>query len=242
MSGQSAWRLMRVEPLAARGWMVLCDFDGTIALEDVTDSLLLQFGRPGWDVLEADWRAGKIGSRECLAGQIALLNCSEDELRDYLASVRIDSHFAAFAAAIESRGWKLVIVSDGLDRAIAEVLRRHGLARLQVVANHLLPDGARRWRLEFPHTRPDCRMASGNCKCARALPPFVAPHQPVLMIGDGASDLCVAGRAHQVFARKRLLEHCLDNALVHHPVADFQQALALLPLLDSLPTLMKESP
>ena len=62
-------------------WTILCDFDGTISQEDVTDSLLMRFGRPGWDALEVDWRAGKIGSRQCMAGQIALLDCSEDELR-----------------------------------------------------------------------------------------------------------------------------------------------------------------
>ena len=221
-------------------WTVLCDFDGTIAFEDVTDSLLLRFGRPGWDVLEADWRDGRIGSGQCMAGQVALLDCSEDELREHLAGVSIDHQFGAFVAAVESRGWPLVVVSDGLDFAISEILRRHRLSRLQVVANHLMPDGPRRWRLELPHARADCASASGNCKCARARPPLAAAGQPVLMIGDGASDFCVAGRADMTFARKRLLEHCLDQALTHRPVADFRQALALLPLLDSLLNVAKE--
>ena len=223
-------------------WTVLCDFDGTIALEDVTDSLLLRFGRPGWDVLEADWRAGSIGSRQCMAGQIALLDCSEDELREHLAAVTIDSHFGAFVAKVKARGWPLVVVSDGLDFAISEVLRRYGLAQLPVVANRLLPDGPRRWRLEFPHARPDCSSASGNCKCAWARPPFAPKHQPVLMIGDGASDFCVARRADLSFARKRLLEYCLDHTLPHHPVADFRQALNLLPALDSFSTVAKILP
>ena len=51
------------------------------------------------------------------------------------------------------------------------------------------------------------------------------------MVGDGASDFCVAGRAHIVFAKKRLLDHCLDTGLPHQPVANFEQALALLPSL-----------
>ncbi|MEO8856177.1 MAG: haloacid dehalogenase-like hydrolase, partial [Burkholderiaceae bacterium] len=128
-------------------WTVLCDFDGTIALEDVTDSLLLRFGRPGWDVLEDDWRAGRIGSGECMAGQVALLDCGEDELREHLAGVSIDGQFGAFVRAVESRGWPLTVVSDGLDFAISEILRRPHLSRLQVVANRLMPDGPRRWRL-----------------------------------------------------------------------------------------------
>ena len=175
-----------------------------------------------------------------MAGQVALLDCSEDELREHLAAVTIDAHFSAFVAAVRSRGWPLVVVSDGLDFAISEVLRRYGLSRLKVVANRLLPDGPRRWRLEFPHARADCINASGNCKCAWARPPLAAAGQPVLMIGDGASDFCVANRADVTFARKRLLEHCLDQALAYQPVADFRQALALLPTLDSILTAAKE--
>ena len=30
------------------GWMVQCDFDGTISVDDVTDTLLQRFGRHGW--------------------------------------------------------------------------------------------------------------------------------------------------------------------------------------------------
>src|SRR4051812_17596784 len=51
---------------AAADWTVLCDFDGTISLRDVTDSLLERFGRPGWRELEQAWERGEIGSRECM--------------------------------------------------------------------------------------------------------------------------------------------------------------------------------
>ena len=33
------------------GWMVQSDFDGTISLLDVTDTLLNRFGKPGWQEL-----------------------------------------------------------------------------------------------------------------------------------------------------------------------------------------------
>ncbi|QPF75599.1 MtnX-like HAD-IB family phosphatase [Roseateles sp. DAIF2] len=209
-------------------WNLLCDFDGTISLEDVTDSLLLRFGRPGWDRLEADWREGRIGSRECLAGQIALLDCSADELDEHLAGLAIDPDFPAFVAAAERAGYALRIVSDGLDLAIERLLRRHGLGHLPVAANQLRPDGPRRWKLEFPHAAPGC--ASGTCKCRFA----TKPGQQVLMIGDGASDFCVAARADLNWARKRLLEHCLDRELPHRPVANFAQALRQLPELQRL--------
>jgi 2,3-diketo-5-methylthio-1-phosphopentane phosphatase len=210
-------------------WIVLCDFDGTIALDDVIDSLLLRFGRPGWERLEAEWSAGRIGSRECLAGQIELLDCSRDELDAHVGGIEIDPDFPRFAAALARARVPLHVVSDGLDLAIAALLRRHGLAHLPVACNRLISTGPRRWRLDFPHRRSDC--ASGVCKCHFADGSLQAR---VLMIGDGASDFCVAGHADLVFARKRLLDHCIDNHLPHRPVANFAQALALLPeLLDA---------
>lgn len=253
---------MRTEH-ALQSWTVLCDFDGTIALEDVTDSLLLRFGRPGWDALEAEWRDGRIGSRACMKGQVALLECSSDELLDHLASIRIDDMFPAFVAAVEQRGWPLVVVSDGLDIVISAILQRHGLGRLTVIANRLLATGPRSWRLDFPHAHPNCTSASGTCKCAWAQAPLAAcsstagplpkasyrgarrgayPMSRVLMIGDGASDFCVAARADLNFARKRLLEHCLDHSLPHRPVADFGQALSLLPALATLPAVARALP
>jgi 2,3-diketo-5-methylthio-1-phosphopentane phosphatase len=208
-------------------WSVLCDFDGTIAQEDVTDSLLMRFGRPGWDVLEVDWREGRIGSRECMAGQIALLDCSRDELDEHLASMAIDPDFARFAAAVADAGASLTIVSDGLDYAIRSMLRRHGLGHLKIVASRLVQVAPRRWELEFPFAGAGCVSASGTCKCAWASAPLAAPGSRVLMIGDGASDFCVAGRADLSFASKRLLDHCLDHALPHRAVANFSQALEL---------------
>ena len=46
---------------------VVCDFDGTIALEDVTDGLLERFAEPRWRKIEAQWLAGEFGSQECMA-------------------------------------------------------------------------------------------------------------------------------------------------------------------------------
>ena len=105
-------------------WTILCDFDGTISVEDVIDSLLDRFGRPGWERLEQDWRAGRIGSRECMSGQVALLDMTRDELtRSPGASCGSTTPFPDFVAATRRLGVPLRIVSDGLDMAIHQILR-----------------------------------------------------------------------------------------------------------------------
>jgi 2,3-diketo-5-methylthio-1-phosphopentane phosphatase len=211
-------------------WTILCDFDGTIAVDDTTDTLLERFARPGWEALERDWRAGRIGSQACMAGQVALFDMDRAELDAHLAARAIDPAFAAFVTAAHGRGVHIEVLSDGLDYAIRTVLGREGLDVLPITSNRLEPAGARAWRLAFPNASALCRVASGTCKCARAEKARMA-RKRVLLIGDGASDFCLAATADFVFAKDKLIAHCAANDLPHAAIRGFDDALALLPRL-----------
>lgn len=214
-------------------WSILCDFDGTISADDVIDSLLSRYGRPGWESLEEAWRNGLIGSRECMQKQVGLLSLDRNQLDAHLESIGIDPDFPAFVAWVRMRGVPLRVVSDGLDYAIGHILARHGLDDLPVAANRLLQQGQEDWRLESPFQVENC--SSGTCKCACA---DDARHhrRRVLLIGDGASDFCAAGHADFVFAKNRLADHCRAAGIPHIPVTGFGDVLGLLPhLLDGNP-------
>ena len=211
-------------------WTILCDFDGTIALDDTTDTLLERFARPGWEVLEADWRAGRIGSHDCMAGQVALLDMDRRELDAHLAQRAIDPAFAEFVKHVHGQDMHLEVLSDGLDYAIRTILGREGLDWLPVTANRLEPAGERSWRLAFPNASAICRVASGTCKCMRAQAAS-GGRKRVLLIGDGASDFCVAEAADFVFAKGNLVAHCIEKKIAHAPINGFADALALLPSL-----------
>ena len=211
-------------------WTLLCDFDGTISVEDTTDTLLERFGKPGWEKLEDDWKAGRIGSRECMAGQVALLDMSRAELDTHLTQRAIDPGFAAFVAYAKAQGMPIEILSDGLDYAIHFILQHYDFDYLHVTANRLEQIGDRRWRLGFPNSSAACRAASGTCKCAVAAK-AQGSQARVLMIGDGASDFCVAEVADFVFAKGKLVAHCAAKNIPHAPIKDFAEALALLPAL-----------
>jgi 2,3-diketo-5-methylthio-1-phosphopentane phosphatase len=211
-------------------WTILCDFDGTIAVEDVIDALLDRYGRPGWEQLERDWRAGRIGSRVCMSGQVALLDLSREELDQHLAQVRIDHAFPGFVAATRALGLPLEVVSDGLDYAIHRILGRYGLDDLPVAANHLAPGvPPQRWELSSPFQAAGC--ASGTCKCARVEQARGQGAHKTLLIGDGASDFCAADRVDFVFAKHRLIEHCRAAGIPYVPVTGFEDALDMLPAL-----------
>lgn len=211
-------------------WKILCDFDGTIAIEDASDALLDRFAHPDWLKLEREWREGRIGSAQCMAGQVALLDASREEIDEQLASLRIDSAFPAFVEAAVAAGLSLGVVSDGLDYAIRSILSRYGLHWLPIQANHLVQTGERSWRLETPFANADCRVNSGHCKCASAVRAH-NKHRRVLLIGDGASDFCAAGEADFVFAKHRLIEHCRHAGIPHVSIVGFSDAVHLLPAL-----------
>lgn len=211
-------------------WTILCDFDGTIAVDDTTDTLLERFGRAGWETLEDDWRAGRIGSRECMGGQVALLEMSRVQLDAHLAERAIDPAFAAFVKAAHAGGTHIEVLSDGLDYAIRSILGRYSLDWLPITSNCLEANGALSWRLSFPNASATCRSSSGTCKCVRSDAAHAA-RKRVLLVGDGASDFCVAEAADFVFAKGKLIAHCVANDIPHAAIQGFSDALALLPKL-----------
>jgi 2,3-diketo-5-methylthio-1-phosphopentane phosphatase len=203
---------------------VFVDFDGTIAPIDTTDLLLERFAAPEWQLIEQEWRAGKIGSRECMVRQIDLVRATPSEMDTFIGSVEIDRGFAGFARLLKRLGHAMIVVSDGLDRTIRTVLDRNDI-NVPYFANHLQWRGEDRWRLTFPHAKTDCRTLAGNCKCSFA---EGRPQELNILVGDGRSDFCLAGRADLVLAKASLLGHCREAGLPHIAFESFDEAIRLL--------------
>ncbi len=211
----------------------MCDFDGTIALDDVVDLLLERYGLAGWEALEQRWRDGQIGSLECMRGQVELLDMGLAELHACLDSVAIDPAFPEFVTRARALAMPIRIVSDGLDYPIRRILAKHGLTDLPIVANELVrADVPRRWRLNAPFAATGCR--SGTCKCAQVQSAREGQVNLSLLVGDGASDFCVAGQADFVFAKSKLIEYCRLEGIPHRPIAGFVDATKLLSTLTEL--------
>lgn len=203
---------------------VFVDFDGTIAPVDTTDLLLERFAAPAWRDIEDEWKAGRIGSRECMVRQIDLVRATPAEMDGFIRTVEIDQGFQPFVRLVRRLGHALVVVSDGLDRTIRTVLDRSDID-VPYFANHLQWRGGDRWRLAFPHARSDCSSLSGNCKCSFA---EGRPRELNILVGDGRSDFCLAGRADLVLAKSSLLDHCRKSALPHIAFSNFGEATELL--------------
>jgi 2-hydroxy-3-keto-5-methylthiopentenyl-1-phosphate phosphatase len=202
---------------------VFVDFDGTIVPSDATDQLLHRFADPSWLEIEADWKAGRIGSRECMARQVDLIRATPEEFDSFVSGISVDPAFPDFVALCRARGISMTVVSDGLDRTISAVLGRAAL-ELPAYANRLEYLGDKRWRLGFPYSRSDCKMLSGNCKCQ-----FPEAHRGSahVMIGDGRSDFCISAQVDVVLAKGALAEHCRAEGLPHYAIDGFDEVCDL---------------
>jgi 2,3-diketo-5-methylthio-1-phosphopentane phosphatase len=196
-------------------WDIVCDFDGTITPFDVTDALLERFAAPEWLAVEQDWVDGIITARQCMERQVRLMRASRPDLDAFLDTVPIDPFFTDFLELCRHLNRKPRILSDGLDYAILRIFKNHGLA-VKVAANRLAFLENNRFCLEFPHGADDC--ASGMCKCRVA-----SRGRRILLIGDGRSDFCLAGRADFVLAKqdRSLLDYCRAHGIACSPYADF---------------------
>lgn len=206
---------------------VFIDFDGTICPNDITDMLLSRFAPPLWEKVEADWLAGRIGARECLSKQIALMKAAPAALERALDTVAIDAGFPAFVELLRRDLVPAAIVSDGLDYSIHHILRAHRLGDLAVYSNHLVYCGDESWRLEFPYRQQNC--PAGHCKCRRF--DAVAADGLTVYIGDGASDFCPAQKADIIFAKDKLADFCKKQRINHIEIDNFTDILALWPQL-----------
>ncbi len=222
---------------AARTWSVVCDFDGTIAIEDFVDRLLERHADPAWRAVEEEWKSGRIGSRECLRRQIDMVRCSPDQFARLVTGMKIDSGFASFVALCRQNMLPLRIVSDGLDVAIRAILAAHDLDGLAIHANRLEHRADRHMGILFPEARENCIAASGMCKCAQAetaaREAIAVAGAPVhtLLIGDGASDFCAARAADFVLAKGSLARFCTEQNIAFAPFNDFFDVCRLVTAL-----------
>ena len=204
---------------------VLTDFDGTITQTDVAEAILEEFAPASWWEIEELHRARKIGTRETLARQFALLRAKQvDVLRFVDAHVELNESFRDFAAFCKGRGIRLEIVSEGLDFYVRHLMRKWHL-EVPVRTNHAVFEEGR-IRIEYPWADATCTLC-GTCKLLRLFELRTQGH-PIAYVGDGHSDLCPAIEADLLFAKAELAQLCDQEEIEYIPFerfADVQRRL-----------------
>ncbi len=197
---------------------VLTDFDGTITRSDVAEDLLEAFAPPVWWEIEELHRTRKIGTREALARQFALVRARKEDLLGFVdRHVRLDDTFPDFVAYCREREVRLEIVSEGLDLYLHFLLKKWGIDLPARTNRATFEDG--RVTIAYPYADATCTLC-GTCKLLRLFELRTQGYR-IAYVGDGHSDLCPAVEADLLFAKDELADLCRAEDIAFIPFESF---------------------
>ena len=201
---------------------ILVDYDGTIALTDVGDTVMAEHVPGAWEEMSAVYDAGRMGSRRLMEAEMGMVD-APDGGAALLATAAAQPHdpgFAPFVRRAQAAGIPVEVVSDGFGFYIGPAMASLGLGDVPVVTNRtIFVDGGA--RIDFPNGHPTCFIC-GTCKRARVLA-HRAAGRAVVFIGDGESDRYAAGHADVIFAKRALVPICVANRWPFRRWTDFAE-------------------
>ncbi len=209
--------------------LVQCDFDGTITQEDVSFQLLDTFTDGDWRPLLAEYKEGKISVGGFNTKAFAMIKADKQTMLDFIkGKVKIQAGFGELLSYCHRRGFRFVIVSNGLDFYIEAVLRDIGVENIEVFAarTQFRPEG-----IEVKYIGPDGRQLQDGYKGTYTRL-FIKRGYHVIYVGNGISDLPPARQAHHIFATGTLLDLCRQMNLSCMPFVDLNDVVKGLELLD----------
>jgi 2-hydroxy-3-keto-5-methylthiopentenyl-1-phosphate phosphatase len=208
--------------------IIQSDFDGTITEEDVSFVLLDTFAKGDWRQLFQQYRQDKISVGDFNTRAFAMVKAgSEDLLRVVRDNVKLRDGLHNLADYCQERGFRFLIVSNGLDFYIKSILEDVGLGNIEIHAaqTKFNPDG-----LEVQYIGPDGNRLNRGFKEAYTKL-FLKQGYQVICLGNGPSDISPASLAKHVFARDGLLEGCKAKKLNCTPFEDLNDVVRGLELL-----------
>lgn len=205
-----------------------CDFDGTVAVQDVGNRLFRMFAGDRATRIVERYHSGEINAAQCLLQECAALgNVVPGVLEKFVDHCEIDSFFPPFVEFCEGHEIPVTILSAGLDFYVERILKRYGLEHLPWFANHaefVSVDGVVNLRPSFPYRSENCEQC-GNCKRNHMLVRS-ADDDTLIYVGDGISDRCAVRYADIVFAKAGLIGYCQSQNISFHEFRDFRDVKA----------------
>ncbi len=202
--------------------IIQCDFDGTVTLEDVSFHLLDNFADGDWRQALTEYQEGKISVGSFNTRAFTMIKADEPALLDSLkGKIGIRAGFDELLAYCRQRSFRFVIVSNGLEFYIKNILRDLGITEIEIFAARaeFKPAG-----LEVKYIGPDGNQLEDGFKEAYT-ELFLNDGYRIVYIGNGVSDSSPARRAHDIFATGDLRDHCRQIKLSHTPFDDFKDVV-----------------
>jgi 2-hydroxy-3-keto-5-methylthiopentenyl-1-phosphate phosphatase len=208
--------------------LVQCDFDGTVTEEDIGFIMLDAFADGDWRQLFRQYEEGKISVGHFNSQAFAMVKAGRQSLLDVVRDkIEVRPGFHELVSCCRRKGFRLVIVSNGLDFYIEKILRDIEQAKIEVFAAktqfHL-------GGLTVQYIGPDGNQLDSDFKAAY-VNSFLREGYRIIYAGNGNSDIKPASQCHHIFATGSLLAHYKQTNLDCTPFADFHEVVRVLELL-----------
>lgn len=202
-----------------------CDFDGTITVEDASFTILDAYIPDKWRPLFEEYQQSKMTVGEFNSKVFAMVKADKESLLKLIREkVSVREGFANFMGYCHSKDYRFVIVSNGLDFYIDDILGGIGFNSVEVHASNTIfgENG-----LIVRHRGPDGEYLDEDVK--KAYTEYYLNHgYSVIYLGDGRSDVLPASKCHHVFATGSMIEYCNSEKLSCTPFTDFNQVIKVM--------------
>ncbi|OIP25808.1 MAG: hypothetical protein AUK00_05845 [Dehalococcoidia bacterium CG2_30_46_9] len=190
--------------------LVQCDFDGTITEDDTSYLILDSFGQGDWRQLLKEYKEHRISVGQFNTQAFAMVKADKPTLLQAIkGKVKIRDGFHELVDYCIKRGFRLVIVSNGLEFYIKAILEEIGRENIETYAAQAQfhPSGMR-----VQYMGLDGKQLNDGLKEAY-IKLFLRQGYKVVYVGNGDSDVIAAQYAQRIFARGELLTYCKQNKL-----------------------------
>lgn len=218
--------------------IVLCDFDGTVTNQDVTDEILKRFAPKVWAKIGKEYLNRKISHIEMNRGFVKIISVTPTQLKDFLRSkITLRKGFLDFVRRLSIDGIPLIIVSSGWDFYIKEILGNsdlfflsdeNDLARvdskhINIISNKIkFRSASQKWESDFPWIKYSCNVSS-PCKGAIADLVRLNLKAKIIGVGNSMTDFCMIGKIGKLFTTGELSIICDKKRIFHYPFSSFDE-------------------
>jgi len=205
--------------------LVQCDFDGTLTIGDISFLILDEFTGHGWRQEFEDYMQGKLTVNRFNTQAFSRVKADSAELARFVRERSvIRPGINNLLQVCRNKGFRFVIVSNGMAFYIETVLQMLGLADVEFIAGQaeFLPQGVRSW-----YPGPDDKPIEDGFKVAWT-EHFLGQGYRLIYIGNGLSDFAPARLCSQIFAIDQLATECRRAGVDYTPFDDLHDIVRAL--------------
>lgn len=198
---------------------VFCDFDGTVVEQDICVEICREFGKVDKHLkafFDGEYGLKTLWKRQTADFKVGL---TEKEVDEFVDNYEIDRYAIDFFNYLQREEIPVMILSDGFDIYIKNLLKKADLANIPYRSNKLV-FGEKKTSIIYPGASESCKCNAASCK-RNAILTNSADDDIIVYIGDGISDHCAARHADIIFSKKGLTAYCTENKIPHYPYKSF---------------------